>query len=67
MKSKYLALTISVLLLTACDYRNTTVVVDRTGKYSYSVINIDGCEYLKCEVQGGSVIIHKGNCTNHIK
>ena len=27
---------------------------------------IDGCEYFKCEVRGGVVVTHKGNCKNPI-
>lgn len=27
---------------------------------------IDGCEYFKCEVHGGVVVSHKGNCSNPI-
>jgi hypothetical protein len=27
---------------------------------------IDGCEYFTCEVRGGVVVSHKGNCSNPI-
>ncbi len=42
--------------------------------YSYSdtptgisVIKIDGCEYVYCEVSEGVSIVHKQNCKNHYK
>lgn len=46
---------------------NYTVPITGGGASNpFKICVIDGCEYFTCEVHGGVVISHKGNCSNPI-
>lgn len=52
-----------VVMITSCDDKTETTVSDSTGE-KYTVIEIDGCQYLKYQYR--EIIGHKGNCNNPI-
>lgn len=47
-----------------------TIINDGSGAVDYSIIIIDGCEYIFGRdhggYNGGYFLAHKGNCKNHI-
>lgn len=56
----------AVLFMAVCiedkDPIQKTIKSDYSGK---KIVVVDGCEYISCSVYYGSVLVHKGNCTNH--
>ena len=56
-------------LMISCDFDNLNseeTVKDSNGE-SFIVVEIEGCEYLKCKMyRGYNVLCHKGNCKNII-
>jgi hypothetical protein len=63
-----------MLFLTGCEEptvksKRTNYTVPMVGGGSSNPLEIcviDGCEYFKCQVHGGVVVSHKGNCSNPI-
>lgn len=44
----------------------TIPMVEGESSKPLEICVIDGCEYFTCEVRGGVVVSHKGNCSNPI-
>lgn len=62
-----LVMIIAIIFMVACE----TPDGDRTKKEGYSILTIDGCEYIEVSSMIGSnngyySITHKGNCNNPI-
>lgn len=58
-----------VVMASSCTDTNfktakTTTIYSSVGVNT--VVEIDSCEYLVCEVHNGVVLTHKGNCKNPI-
>ena len=65
MNKKLLLLAFLMCLLSGCHDDSTVTTTNPSG-FAYTIINIEGCEYLKYWTYCYWSITHKGNCTNII-
>ena len=71
---KLLLATLLIGMMCGCEEptiqsKRTNYTVPTVGGGSSNPLEIcviDGCEYFNCEVRGGVVVSHKGNCKNPI-
>lgn len=60
-------LLISLLAMMAMGCENAPMNNSLSPKSNYSIVKIEGCEYLECDTYAGHyVYTHKGNCSNPI-
>jgi hypothetical protein len=62
-------LLIAIILITSSCSQNIPdkgyKITSKAG-YSFYVVDIDSCEYIRSDVYGGYNLTHKGNCKNPI-
>ena len=65
---KKLFIAVMLLTLASCYEpnvkRESTGYVIQSGCSPLKIVNVDGCQYLYGEWGYGTVLTHKGNCTN---
>jgi len=69
---KILLIIICAMGMVACGPKQPIEGSSKSGQIGdYSVVNIDGCEYLEYRAGAGESrvysLTHKGNCNNHKK
>ena len=56
---------LALVALAGCGKRMDDTPI--SGQFGdYRVIRLRGCEYIKCYVYAGSVLVHAGDCDNPI-
>jgi len=69
MKIKLIILVLVLFFLAGCNDSNedkkNIAIVEPDGAI-VTIVNIDGCEYIKYQTYGSYGYAHKGNCTNSI-
>jgi len=68
MKKTFLFLALAIAI-TSCGKESNTVPSKTTEIGKYTIVEIDGCEYIEFDHGYGSsrvhTLVHKGNCFNH--